>query len=339
MNPYEILGVTPNANEDQIKKAYRTKAFELHPDRNPGDTVAADKFKQVQEAYDKLTSKKQNSWPGPDFDMPDIFADLFSFRGFSQNTKTSTRGRDIHSECVIDFEESYFGCEKEIDMRRGEQCETCKGVGAEPSGIQTCLTCAGQGVIMYKSGNMSVRTTCQECHGVGKKIKTPCDNCSGDGIIKDTIKVKINIPEGVKNGDKIKLSGQGEQKAQPGDAYITMKVKPHPLFERQDEHLTFVMPITFTQAVFGDEVEAPTLEGMKKIIIPPESKSGDVIRIQSKGFKNIHTRRRGDCFVVLEIDTSKPNDEKTEELIRKFDYVGNKREEYLRKVNGTNSSV
>lgn len=329
MNPYEILGISPNASEEQIKKAYRTLAMAYHPDRNPGDSTAAEKFQQVQQAYDKLTSKSSNQdfWSDTvPFDMSDVFGQFFSFRGFK--TKPSNRGRDILADCLIDFEESYFGCEKEIDIRRGEQCETCKGVGAEPSGIKTCTTCNGQGMVMYKSGNMNVRTTCQDCQGLGKKIIVPCTNCAGDGIVKDTTKIKVNIPAGIKNGDRIKLTGQGEQKDQPGDAYVSIIIKDHPLFQRDNDHLIYTMPITFAQAIFGETVKVPTMEDDVEITIQPQSKSGQSIKIPSKGFKNVHTGRRGDCFIILEIDTTIPEDEESQNLIKQIKYDTEKRNRF-----------
>jgi molecular chaperone DnaJ len=302
MNPYKILEVSKNATEEEIKKAYRKKAFELHPDRCPGDEVAAKKFKEVQNAYETLTKKKNQQINFDDF-AQSIFGDFFSF-----NQPFTQRGRDIQASTEIEFLQSVTGCEKEVELRRGESCKSCNGTGA--TSFESCSICHGHGMMSYRQGNVTVKTTCNQCGGKGKTITKECSDCNGDGVVKDTVKIKVRIPEGINDGDQIRLMGQGEQKEVPGDAYIRVRVKSHHLFKRENLDIKIIVPITFTQAVFGTTMNIPTVSGIKEITIPPSSKSGDQIKMPNMGFLNPQSRWKGNFVAELMIDTTMPTDEK-----------------------------
>ena len=309
MNPYDVLGLKPGSTEEEIKKAYRRLARETHPDRNPGDKEAEDKFKQVQTAYESLTKKTPNQGYNP-FDVSDIFEHFF---GFGQQRKQQ-RGRDIFADCEVTFMEAANGCEVDVDIRRGDQCASCNGSGAKET--SRCPACQGQGTVGYRQGPMTFTSTCNNCAGRGNTVTQSCVECSGDGIVKDTVSVKVKIPEGIRNGDRIRLVGQGEKRGITGDAYVRVKVLPHPLFRRVDDNLTFTLPITFAQAVFGDTVEVPTLVGIQTVTIEPESKSGEEIHLVGMGLMNSQTGRRGDCIIKLDIDTSIPKDDTIHDHIR-----------------------
>jgi len=313
MNPYDVLGVKQDATPEEITKAYRKLSKTHHPDRNPGDEEAVKKYREVQEAYELITEGPKQTQQAFTHDPFDLFGQFFNF---GQQQK---RGNDISCEKTISFEESFTGCDVEISIRRGETCPSCKGTRAEKNGTEPCTPCNGQGSVTYRQGNMTVKTHCSQCSGIGKKIIKPCHECNGEGQVKDTNKINIKLPEGVRNGDRVRLSGQGNRGPDGcGDAYLIIHVTPHQLFERVDDDLTYYMPITYTQAVFGGEVEVPTLSGMKKSQIKSASKTGDEIRIHGSGFKNPQTHRTGDCVVVLDVDTTPPLDLESLELLKKL---------------------
>lgn len=319
MNPYEILGIQSGASEEDIKSAYRKLAMQYHPDRNPGDKAAEEKFKQVQTAYESLTKPRQNQQGFNPFDVNDIFEQFFDMHGYNRRKPPpqQQRGRDIFSDCEITFMESAVGCEVTVNIRRGEACPSCSGTGAKET--NKCPACQGQGMISSRQGNINFTSTCHNCMGRGTIISQTCNDCSGDGIVKDTVPVQVKIPEGIKDGDRIRLSGQGEQRGnRPGDAYVRVRVQQHPFFVRAGDDLTFTLPINFAQAVFGDTVEVPTLVGMQPITIPPESKSGREIRLVGMGLTNTQNGRRGDCVIRLDIDTSIPLDDTMKEYVRKL---------------------
>lgn len=306
-NPYEVLGISKDATKDEIQSAYRQKSKLYHPDRNFGDKESEEKFKEVNQAYESIVNGNQN--------VPfNIFDEFFS-SGFSR----PERGRDILSECRIDFLQAAVGCEIEIDFRKNGVCNSCKGTCAAPDGIISCDVCKGQGGVVYRQGNMTIRTTCGHCYGQGKRIDKPCLDCGGDGLTRETEKIKINIPEGIRDGDRIRLTGRGEKKQLSGDGIILVKVNPHPLFKRLDDDLKITMPITFTQAVFGTTMEIPTLTGMHTVTIPQESKGGQEIRFVGMGLINPQTGRRGDYVVTLEIDTTIPESDKLKKHLKKLE--------------------
>lgn len=324
MNPYDVLGVSPNASEEEIKQAYRKLAFKYHPDRNAGDQDAEKKFKEIQNAYDKIQNKQSEpaAWSGDPFASGfDIFHDFFGF-GHPRNQRPN-KGRDISADCTISFLDAARGCTTNVNLRRGEACPTCSGSGAASDGIDVCSACQGQGAVSYRQGNMTVSTTCGRCGGHGKTITKPCNDCNGDGIIKDTVSIQINIPQGIKNGTQIRLQGQGEQKQIPGDAIIFVYVLDHHLFSRHQDDLKVKVPITFTQAVFGTEIEVPTLEGVETITIPPGSHAGDIITLPGKGLRNTQTGQIGNYIATLDIDTSNADSQRIKKLLLKLKRLEN----------------
>lgn len=317
-NPYDVLGVPHDATEDQIQKAYRKLAKQYHPDRNPGDDDAVVKYREVQEAYDYITNgpPKRQQQEVYDFhhDPFDMFSQFFNF-GRQQQAK---RGKHVETDCSVSFLDAAAGCDVEISIRRGDVCPSCNGTRAAKDGVQTCSTCNGQGAAVYKQGNMTVKTTCGQCGGSGSRITKPCQECAGEGTIKDTHKLKVKLPAGVKDGDVVRLPGQGERGAAvPGDVYLTVRVMAHPLFRRDKDDITYKMPVSYTQAVLGHTTEVPVIGSMHKIVIPSGSKPGDVIRIPGHGLKNPQTGRVGDCLVVLDVDTTPPRGD-VEDLLAKL---------------------
>lgn len=336
MNPYEILGISRNASSEEIKKAYRSKAMLFHPDRNLGDKEAEKKFKEVQAAYEAITNPKPQHRTNDPFDVTDIFEQFFNFNKRPRQQK----GRDIYTDCTVSFIEAANGCEKTIDLRRGDPCAQCKGTGAKET--KTCHNCLGNGKISFRNGPATIYSPCQLCHGSGKLVTQSCQECNGYGLTQETVPVTIKLPEGVRNGDHICLRGQGEKLGHPGDAYVVIKVDSHPLFSREHDDLVITMPITYPQAVFGFTTELPTLMGLQPITIPPEFRIGDVIRIPGMGFVNPHNGRRGDYVVKIELVTSIPTEKKAKEYLEKLAKIETKeRKEFaeLCKTHGFNGSI
>jgi molecular chaperone DnaJ len=322
------LGLKPGASEEEIKKAHRKLAMKWHPDRNPGDEEAAKKFKEVQAAYDAIVNPK----PQPQFASHspfDIFEQFFSYNDIR---RSKPRGRDITSECTVEFLEAAHGCKKNVKIRRGEKCPSCNGTCAAPGGIRTCPSCQGQGMVGFRQGNMSIRRTCGDCNGAGKTITEKCQECAGDGLIKDTIDIEVNIPAGIRPGDHIRLNGQGEQSENPGDAYIRVHVKPHNLFWRSDDNLNINLPLSYTDCVFGTEIEVPTLDGFKTIKVKAGSQPGKWIRLEGMGLRNPQTGIIGDYFIHLQIDTTAPQDEKLSELLQRLAEMEKQKVSHLRRV-------
>lgn len=309
MNPYKVLGIEKNASKEEIKKAYMKLAKIWHPDLNPGDQEADKKFKQVQQAYETLTKEPVNS-----FDPSDIFNTFFNFHGFNQSTQR--RGRDIKYTHKVSFMEAAKGCEVTIDIKSGDPCLECNGTGS--SSFENCDACGSQGVVIIRQGNMTMRTTCNRCGGMGKISLGKCQKCSGEGISDKVMPVSINIPPGIRNYDRIRLTGQGEQSDVPGDAYLVIEVEKHPLFSRVGNDIMFNVPITYGQAVFGGLIKMPTLDGIREVSIPQGTKSGDQIRIPKEGLHNPQTGHLGDCVAVIQIDTSMPEDEKVKDHLIKL---------------------
>lgn len=305
MNPYEVLGVSQDASEEEIKSAYRKLAKEHHPDRGG----SGEKFKEVQNAYDSIT----NGVPQQGFDPFDIFGQFFHVHHPKAN-----RGGDIFKEHFVSFVMAARGGMIDVQIARNEICKDCNGVGAQPANITKCDVCHGAGMVSYRQGNMTIRTTCNKCGGSGKVIKSPCAHCHGTGKTKNNTPLQVNMPAGVREGDRIRLEKQGDPcpGGVAGDAYIVIRVEPHPLFSRSNDDLCLMVPITFSQAILGDTIEVPTLDGMKPLVIAPGSSAGTLVRLRNLGLTNIQNGRRGDCVVKLDIDTTPPKDEKTMKIIK-----------------------
>ena len=345
---YEVLGVAKDADENAIKRAYRKLAMKYHPDRNPNDKEAAEKFREVTEAYEVLTDDNkrarynqyghagvdeqmqdfwgrggaQDSHAFRDFgDMfGDVFGDMFGFGG---DGGRSTRGADLRYNLNLTLEEAASGREVELKIPRHESCGTCNGSGARPgTNPVPCSSCGGHGQVQMQQGFFAVRRTCPACHGTGKRIESPCVACGGNGRIKVTKKLNVKVPAGVYDGAQVRVVGEGEcgQKgSSAGDLYIVIALKEHSIFERDGADLYCTMPITFPQATLGAQVDAPTLNGKVTIKIPAGTEAGRTFRLRSHGVPDVRASgRKGDLYVRVQIAVPKKMSHKQEELLRQF---------------------
>ena len=350
---YEILGINKNATEDEIKKAYRRMAKQYHPDANPGDKAAEEKFKEVNEAYSILSDpeKKANydrfGYAGVDpsaggggfgggfsgfsggFDMGDIF-DMFGgmFGGGTRTRANSARqGEDVGLRLTVDFNEAVFGCKKDVSYNRVEKCAECGGSGAaKGTNVSTCRKCGGTGRVNTQRrtpfGVMQSVGACDECGGTGKKIETPCRECRGTGFVRKSRKLEVNIPAGIDNGQRIVLHGQGDAGANGGpngDLVILIGVRPHKLFERDGFNLLFEMPISFTDAALGAKITIPTPDGSGELTIPEGTQTGSTFNVRGKGVPKVNGSGRGDLLVTVRVETPKGLSRKQKELLEDLD--------------------
>jgi molecular chaperone DnaJ len=319
---YEVLGVNRDTSEEDIKKAYRKLAMQHHPDRNPDNPKAEERFKEAKEAYeilcdaDKRAAYDRFGHQGVDAGagmgagaggFADAFGDIFSeiFGGGRQRSNVY-RGADLRYNLEITLEDAARGTETKIRIPTLEGCDTCHGSGAK-AGTEpvSCPTCHGQGQVRIQQGFFSLQQTCPRCGGSGKFIREPCATCGGAGRVKRQKTLSVKIPAGVDEGDRIRLSGEGEAGVNggpPGDLYVVIRLKPHAMFQREENDLHCEMPISFTAAALGGEIEIPTLDGSAKVKIPPETQSGRVFRLRGKGIKGVRSHVQGDllCHVVVE---------------------------------------
>lgn len=325
---YEVLGIDRGASGDVIKSAYRKLALKYHPDRNPGDTEAEEKFKEASEAYSVLSDdqKRQrydqfghqgvNGQSGgfnpQDFsEFSDIFGDFFGFGdifgGGGGRRGRRRRGADLQYELEVEFKDAVFGMETEIQFPRTESCDKCSGSGAEP-GTQpvTCPTCHGRGQVYYQQGIFSVGRPCAACSGRGQIIQSPCGKCNGRGSIRSNRKLKINIPAGVDTGTRLRLTGEGEagpQGGSPGDLYVLLTVAEHPHFERDGQELHYEAAINFAEAALGATVKVPTLVGERELKVHAGVQNGSRFRIRGEGVAHVNSGRRGDLIVHVRVRT------------------------------------
>ena len=321
---YDVLGINRDASDEEIKKAYRKLAMKFHPDRNPDNPKAEDQFKEAKQAYEilsdagKRTAYDQYGHAGVDSsaaagagagfgNFADAFGDIFGdiFGGGRQRSQVY-RGADLRYNLEIALEEAARGTETKIRIPAMEECETCHGSGAKP-GTQptTCTTCGGHGQVRMQQGFFSIQQTCPKCHGSGKIVQSPCATCHGAGRIKRHKTLSVKIPSGVDEGDRIRLSGEGEAGVNggpSGDLYVVIHLKPHAVFQRDHNDLHCEMPISYSAAALGGEIEIPTLDGYAKIKVPAETQTGKVFRLRGKGIKGVRSSTTGDllCHVVIE---------------------------------------
>ena len=356
---YEVLGVSKDADAKEIKKAYRKLAMKYHPDKNPGDKAAEEKFKEINEAYEVLSDEEKRSTydrfghdglngqagfgGGQGFGgfggsggfggFEDIFGDIFGssfgggFGSSSSRRRGPKRGADIRQSVTISFEDAAFGKKIKVKINRSEECEECHGSGAKPGTTKkTCPTCHGSGTVQSVQrtpfGNIASQRTCSTCNGEGEINESPCNKCHGKGSVRKTKTIEVDIPAGIDDGQMIKLSGQGEvgEKGGPrGDLYIVVNVQKHEIFTREGYDVYIEMPIRFTQAALGDKLEVPTLDGKVSYTLPEGTQTGTVFRLREKGIPKLRSNSRGDQYVKVIIDTPKKLNDEQKELLRKFD--------------------
>ena len=350
---YEVLGVSKNASEDEIKRAYKKLARKYHPDMNPGDKEAEEKFKEVNEANEVLSNPEkkakydqfgfagvdpnygagQGGYGGAggfDFgDLGDIFGSFFG-GGFGgggrRNPNAPQRGESIRASLSVEFTEAAFGCEKSITIDRSEQCPTCKGKGCAPGTTpEVCTECHGTGTVTQAQrtpfGMMQSQTVCPKCRGRGQIIHQPCPDCRGAGAVRKRRTIQVNIPAGIDNGQTISLRGQGhsgKNGGPAGDLLITVMVRPHEIFRRDGTAVFCEAPITFTQAVLGGTLEIPTIDGKVKYDIPEGTQTGTVFRLRGQGLPVLNGRGRGDQYVTVNIETPRNLNREQKEALKKF---------------------
>ncbi len=351
---YEVLGVGKNASDDEIKKAHRKLAKKYHPDLNKDNPEAAEKFKELNEAYEVLSDKEKKAkydqfgFAGVDpnygggggfggfggFDMGDL-GDIFGsfFGGGSTRSRRNApqRGETLQQRVMLSFEEAAFGCEKEITIGRVETCEECGGSGAAPgTSADTCSTCRGTGTVTQTQrtplGMFQTQSACPNCRGTGKIIKTPCKKCGGKGKVRNSRTLKVKIPAGIDDGQSIQLRGQGgagSNGGPAGDVIVTIGIRPHPLFTREGSDVLCEIPISFTQAALGVTLQVPTIDGKIEYQVPEGTQTGTVFRMRGKGIQNVNGRGRGDQFVRVNIEVPRNLSQKQKELLREFEDSSN----------------
>ena len=340
---YEVLGVAKNASEREISKAYRKLAVKFHPDSNPGDEEASANFKEAAEAYEVLSDSDKRSrydrfghagveGAGHQFssaeDIFSAFGEIFGGSGgffgdiFGGRGGRPRRGADIRVDLELTLEEAATGVKRTLDIQRKNQCETCSGSGAEPgSQPQRCQQCGGRGQVVQSAGILSVQTTCPVCRGQGQIIVNPCGDCRGSGAVARNVQLEVNIPAGVDDGMRVRLTGEGEPAmggGPPGDCYCFIDIKPHKLFHRDGQNLILQMPISYTQAALGAEIVVPTLSDRETLTIAKGTQSGAVFKIAGQGMPHPQGGRTGDLLVQTFIETPKKLSSEQETLLRQL---------------------
>jgi len=340
---YEILGVNRDASEDDIKKAYRKLAMKYHPDRNPDNPKAEEGFKEVKAAYEILSDNQKRAaydqfgHAGIDSQsgmggfgaggfadaFGGIFDEIFGGGRSGRGGSNAYRGADLRYNLEITLEQAAFGTETKIRTPTMEVCEACSGSGAKSgTSPKTCPTCHGSGQIRLQQGFFSIQQTCPKCHGSGRYIADPCTSCNGSGRVKQYKTLAVKIPAGVSSGDRIRLAGEGEHGfngGPPGDLYVQITLKPHPVFRRDQNDLHCEMPVSFTTAALGGEIEIPTLDSTAKIKIPPETQSGKVFRLRGKGIKGVRSHAQGDLLCHVMVETPVNLTDRQKELLRELE--------------------
>ena len=346
---YEVLGVNRDAAEEDIKKAYRRLAMKWHPDRNPDNPKAEEHFKEAKEAYEVLTDPKKRpaydqyghagvdpsaaGGAGAGFGQGgfgDVFSDIFGeiFGGARGGRSNVFRGADLRYNLEIALEQAAHGFETKIRIPTLAECAACHGSGAKPgTQPQTCTTCRGAGQVRVSQGPFSIAQTCPRCHGSGKMVAHPCLACSGAGRIKNQKTLSVKIPAGVDEGDRVRLSGEGEAGVNggpPGDLYVQVHLKQHAVFQRDHDDLHCEMPVSFATAALGGEIEIPTLDGSARIKVPNETQSGKTFRLRGKGIKGVRSQTPGDLFCQVVVETPVNLTVRQREMLQEFEAISQK---------------
>jgi molecular chaperone DnaJ len=344
---YEVLGIGRTATDQEIKSAYRKLAMQFHPDRNPNNPDAEEKFKEASEAYAILADGDKRSAydrfghagvsgngsggfdPSSFQDLGDIFgdffgiSDLFGGGGGGKRRSRVQRGADLREDITLEFEEAVFGTETQVTVRRHETCEECHGSGAAPGKAPvTCRSCNGQGQVRYQQGFFSIARTCPTCQGTGSVITDPCSKCKGEGRVLRQKTIDAKVPAGVEDGTRIRFSGLGEggmHGGPAGDLYVVLHVKEHPFFEREGNDLYCVVPVSFAQVALGAEITVPTLEGDHTLKVPDGTQSGTTLRIRGKGVPVLNSRSKGDLYVEVRVQTPSKLSKRQKELLQELE--------------------
>jgi len=341
---YQVLDVPKTAAEADIKKAYRRLAMKYHPDRNPGDHEAEERFKEAKEAYETLTDAQKRAaydqfghagvdgmrgGGGGGFDPRDAFGDIFGdvfgdiFGGGRRGRSQVYRGADLRYELELDLEQAVFGDTAGVEFTTLAECEECSGSGASKgSKPETCDTCRGAGQVRMQQGFFTVQQTCPRCHGRGQVVSDPCGKCRGQGRVRKQKTLSVKVPAGVDTGDRIRLSGEGEagrNGGPAGDLYVEVRVREHAIFERDGSHLSCEVPVSFARAALGGSIEVPTLDGTATIKVPPETQSGRVFRLREKGIKPVRGGPTGDLFCRVVVETPVHLTREQKDLLQKFE--------------------
>jgi molecular chaperone DnaJ len=341
---YQVLDVPRTATEADIKKAYRRLAMKFHPDRNPGDHEAEEKFKEAKEAYETLTDAQKRAaydqfghagvdgmrgGGGTGFDPRDAFGDIFGdvfgdiFGGGRRGRSQVFRGADLRYELELDLEQAVFGSTSQVEFTTLAECEDCSGSGsAKGSKPVACETCRGAGQVRMQQGFFTVQQTCPRCQGRGQVVSDPCGKCRGQGRMRKQKTLSVKVPAGVDTGDRIRLSGEGEagrNGGPPGDLYVEVRVREHPIFERDGSHLSCEVPVSFARAALGGNIDVPTLDGSATIKVPPETQSGRVFRLREKGIKPVRGGATGDLFCRVVVETPVDLTREQKDLLQKFE--------------------
>lgn len=334
---YDVLGVRRDASEHDLKQAFRRLAMKYHPDRNPDDDTAQEKFKEAREAYEILGNPDRRAVydqygheglrgglgsGGPGFgNVSDIFNEIFG-EFFGGGRRRPRRGADLRYELQLDLEQAARGASVDIEVPRFVACESCNGSGAREGGVTTCESCHGSGHVRIQQAFFSVQQTCPDCGGSGQRISHPCGECHGRGRVKSERTLSVKVPAGVDSGDRIRLAGEGDAGAPgaaPGDLYVEIRVRPHPVFQRDGEHLYCEVPVSFVSAALGTEIEVPTLDGPEMLKVPGGTQTGHLFRLRGKGIQPLRRSRRGDllCRVIVETPVGLSREQK--DMLRAFE--------------------
>ncbi|MBW1896669.1 MAG: molecular chaperone DnaJ [Deltaproteobacteria bacterium] len=347
---YEVLGISPDASPDEIKKAYRQKAMQFHPDRNPGDPESEENFKEAAEAYSVLADPEKRSTydrfgygglRGEDSsgfsgfnstifaDFEDILGDFFGFGLgdlFGGRTRQKpgqpSQGRNLLLEMEVTLDEAAFGVKKEVKLNRTKHCPDCRGSGLKPGAQRsTCPQCQGRGQVHYQQGFFAIARPCSQCGGSGQIITSPCENCQGSGKMKEKKTIKITVPAGVDTGMKLRVEGEGDagdNGGRLGDLYVAIRVRPHKYFEREHDNLLCQASISFPRAAIGTRIEISIFENKEILNVPSGTQSGEVLKLKGKGLRNVNNHRKGDLFVRINVETPRNMSKKEKQMLRSF---------------------